>query len=102
MIYIKKQQQKEQLNNMKKYVFTENQIKKIIDSQINEQTAESYEGVIKTINGKTIVIATSEMGNTKQIPVKLKVNVPDGTGVFVSMKNGQPEIWGGKPNRKLN
>jgi hypothetical protein len=87
---------------MKKYIFTEGQLKKIIDSQISEQTMESYEGVIKTINGKTVVIATSEMGNTKQIPVKLKVSVPDGTKVFVGMKNGQPEIWGGKPNRKLN
>ena len=85
-----------------KYIFTENQVKKIIDSQLNEQTMESYEGVIKTMNGKTIVIATSEMGNTKQIPVKLKVNVPDGTKVFVGIKNGQVEIWGGNPNRKLN
>ena len=87
---------------MKKYIFTESQVKKIIDTQINEQTMESYEGVIKTLNGKTIVIATSEMGNTKQIPVKLKVKVPDGTKVFVGIKGGQTEIWGGKPNRKLN
>ena len=28
---------------MKKYIFTENQIKRIIDSQINEQTAEDRE-----------------------------------------------------------
>jgi len=28
---------------MKKYIFTENQVKKIIDSQINEQTAEDRE-----------------------------------------------------------
>ena len=34
-----------------KYIFTENQVKKIIDSQLNEQTMESYEGVIKIING---------------------------------------------------
>jgi hypothetical protein len=87
---------------MKKYIFTESQVKKIIDTQINEQTSEAYEGEIKTINGKTIVLATSEMGNTKQIPVKLKVKVADGTKVFVSMKNGQPEVWGGKPNQKLN
>jgi ABC-type transporter MlaC component len=85
-----------------KYIFTESQVKKIIDNQLGEQTMESYEGVIKIINGKTFVITTSEMGNKKQLPVKLKVNVPDGTGVFVSMKNGQMEIWGGKPNRKLN
>ena len=85
-----------------KYIFTENQVKKIIDNQLNEQTMESYEGVVKTINGKTIVIATSEMGNTKQIPVKLRVNVPDGTKVFVGVKNGKYEIWGGKPNQKLN
>jgi ABC-type transporter MlaC component len=80
-----------------KYIFTESQIKKIIDNQLNEQTMESYQGVIKTINGKTVVIATSEMGNTKQIPVKLKMQVPDGTGVFVGMKNGLPEIWGKDP-----
>ena len=85
-----------------KYIFTESQVKKIIDNQLNEQTMESYEGVVKTINGKTIVIATSEMGRTKQIPVNLKVTVPDGTKVFVGVKNGQTEIWGGKPNRKLN
>jgi hypothetical protein len=85
-----------------KYIFTESQVKKIIDNQLNEQTMESYEGVVKTINGKTMVIATSEMGNTKKIPVKLKVKVPDGTGVFVGVKNGQYEIWGGKPNQKLN
>ena len=87
---------------MKKYIFTESQIKMVIDKQINEQTSESYEGEIKTINGKTIVIATSEMGNTKKIPVKLKVKVADGTKVFVGVKNGQVEIWGGKPNQKLN
>jgi len=85
-----------------KYIFTESQVKKIIDNQLNEQTMQSYEGVVKTINGKTMVMATSEMGNTKQIPVQLKVNVPDGTKVFVGVKNGQYEIWGGKPNQKLN
>jgi hypothetical protein len=63
---------------------------------------ESYQGVIKTINGKTLVIATDEMGHKKQIPVNLKMRVPDGTGVFVGVKNGQYEIWGGKPNQKLN
>jgi hypothetical protein len=80
-----------------KYIFTENQVKKIIDSQLNEQTMESYEGVIKIINGKTVVIATSEMGRVKQIPVKLKIQVPNGTGVFVGIKNGQTEIWGKDP-----
>jgi hypothetical protein len=85
-----------------KYIFTESQVKKIIDNQLNEQTMESYEGVIKTINGKTIVVATSEMGNVKHIPVKLRVKVPDGTGVFVGVKNGKYEIYGGKPNQKLN
>ena len=85
-----------------KYIFTESQVKKIINNQLNEQTMQSYEGVVKTINGKTMVMATSEMGNTKQIPVQLKVNVPDGTKVFVGVKNCQYEIWGGKPNQKLN
>lgn len=88
---------------MKKYIFTESQIKKIIDNQITEskdlqeQTMESYEGEIKTINGKKVVVAKSEMSRVKQFPVKLKVNVPDGTGVFVAIKNGQPEIWGPNP-----
>lgn len=36
--YIKKE---EQPSNMKKYIFTETQIKKIIDSQINEQKMSS-------------------------------------------------------------
>ncbi len=35
--YIKKEGQS---NSMKKYIFTESQIKKIIDNQINEQTTE--------------------------------------------------------------
>lgn len=88
---------------MKKYIFTETQLKKIIGSQINEQTSESYEGEIVTItNGVAKVKATSEMGNVKYYNVKLKVMVPVGTKVFVSMKNNQPEIWGGNPNKKLN
>jgi hypothetical protein len=88
---------------MKKYIFTENQIKKIINSQITgtqeiqEQTMESYEGEIKTINGKKVVVAKSEMGRVKQFPVKLKLNVSDGTKVFVGIKNGQVEVWGSNP-----
>ena len=93
---------------MKKYIFTENQVKKIIDNQLNEQatgneTMESYQGVIESItNGVAKVKATSENNRIKYYNIKLKVNVPVGTGVFVGIKNGQPEIYGGKPNRKLN
>jgi hypothetical protein len=89
---------------MKKYIFTESQIKKIIDSQITEskdlqeQTMESYEGKIVAINnGIAKVKATSEMNNVKYYNVKLKITVPVGTGVFVAIKNGQPEIWGPNP-----
>jgi hypothetical protein len=89
---------------MKKYIFTESQIKKIIDSQITEskdlqeQTIESYEGKIVAINnGIAKVKATSEMNNVKYYNVKLKITVPVGTGVFVAIKNGQPEIWGPNP-----
>ena len=43
--YIKKQQQ--ELNNMKKYIFTESQIKMVIDNQINEQMSpeDSFKAV---------------------------------------------------------
>ena len=90
---------------MKKYIFTESQIKNIIDNQINdnlqEQTMESYEGKIVAINnGVAKVKATSEMNNVKYFNVKLKVSVPVGTGVFVSIKNGQPEIWGPNPKNQ--
>ena len=91
-----------------KYIFTESQVKKIIDNQLNEQatgdeTMKSYEGKIVSItNGVAKVEATSQMNRKKYYNVKLKVDVPVGTGVFVGIKNGQPEIWGGKPNRKLN
>jgi hypothetical protein len=88
---------------MKKYIFTESQIKKIVDNQLNEQTMESYEGeIVKVVNGVAKVKATSEMGNIKYFTVKLKVNVPVGTKVFVGIKNGLPEIYGGKSNQKLN
>lgn len=87
---------------MRKYIFTESQLKNIIDSQINEQTSQDYEGVIKMVNGKTMVIATTEMGNTKKFSVTLKTKVADGIGVFVKTKNGKVEIYGGKPTRKLN
>lgn len=88
---------------MKKYVFTESQLKKIVDNQLMEQTSESYEGeIVKIDGGVAKVKATSEMGNVKYFTVKLKVNVPVGTKVFVGIKNGVPEIWGGKPNQKLN
>lgn len=82
---------------MKKYIFTESQIKKIIDSQIQEQTVENYEGVIKTKNGKKVVEATSEMGNKKEFPVSLKINVADGTPVYVEIRNGQAIVWGKDP-----
>ncbi len=93
---------------MKKYIFTESQIKKIIDRTISEQTAESYEGIIKTVNGKKVVEATSEMGNKKLYPVSLKINVADGTPVYVEIQKGQPLVWGKDPknpkgeNIKLN
>ena len=83
---------------MKKYIFTESQIKKIVNATINEQTSENYEGVIKTLNGKKVVIATSEMGNKKTFPLNnLKVNVMDGTPVFVEIVNGQAKVWGKNP-----
>ncbi len=83
---------------MKKFIFTESQIKKIVDATISEQTSENYEGVIKTLNGKKVVIATSEMGNKKTFPLKnLKVNVSDGTPVFVEVVNGMVKIWGKNP-----
>lgn len=83
---------------MKKYIFTESQIKTIIDNQITEQTSENYEGVIKTLNGRKVVIATSEMGNKKTFPLNnLKVNVADGTGVFVEIINGQAKVYGKNP-----
>lgn len=92
---------------MKKYIFTESQLKKIIDNQLNEQTSESYEGEIVSItNGVAKVKATSEMGNVKYYNTKLKINVPVGTKVFVGIKNGQPEIYAevqkGQPNKKIN
>lgn len=44
-IYIKKEEQ--QQDNMKKYIFTESQIKKIIDVEINEQNPMCGEGLLK-------------------------------------------------------
>ena len=83
---------------MKKYIFTESQIKKIIDNQITEQTSESYEGqIVKVANGMAKVKATSEMGNVKYYDIKLKVNVPVGTGVFVTIQNGMPLVYGKDP-----
>jgi hypothetical protein len=84
---------------MKKYIFTESQIKTIINKQINEQTSENYEGVISTDkkSGKRIVIATSEMGNKKVFPITLKVNVSDNTGVFVDVNGNQVSVWGKDP-----
>jgi hypothetical protein len=83
---------------MKKYIFTESQVKKIIDSQLNEQTMESYEGVVKIQNGKTMVQVTGEMtGNKKTFPVSLKVKVNDGTPVSVEIKNNVVSVWGKDP-----
>ena len=82
---------------MKKYIFTESQIKRIIDTQIQEQTVENYEGVIKTVNGKRVVEATSEMGNKKIFPVNLKIDIKDGTPVYVEIRNGQSIVWGKDP-----
>jgi ABC-type transporter MlaC component len=84
---------------MKKYIFTESQIKKIIDNQIQEQHVESYEGVIKVVNGKTVVVATSEMGNKKTYAITLKVSLPkpDGTPVYVEIQNGQAVVYGKDP-----
>ena len=83
---------------MKKYIFTESQIKKIVDATINEQTSENYEGVISTVNGKKMVIATSEMGTKKTFPLNnLKINVADNTPVFVQIINGQAKVWGPNP-----
>lgn len=73
-----------------KYIFTESQIKKIIDNVVSEQSTkpvdnviDASQGVIKTINGKTIVVTTGEMGTKGQYPISLKTKVPDGTEVFV-------------------
>ena len=44
-IYIKKEEQ--QQDNMKKYIFTESQIKKIIDKEINEKSPMCSEGLLK-------------------------------------------------------
>lgn len=94
--YIKKEEQR---NNMK-YIFTESQIKKIVDVTLTEsQTMESYEGeIVKVMNGVAKVKATSEMGNVKYYNVKLKVNVPVGTKVFVGIQNGMPQVWGPNPS----
>ena len=86
---------------MKKYIFTESQLKRIIDNQVgvvNEQTTESYEGeIVNVSNGMAKVKATSEMGNVKYFTVKLRVNVPAGTLVYVEIRNGQPVIYGKDP-----
>ena len=45
-----------------KYIFTESQVKTIIDNQLNEQTMESYEGeIVNVTNGVAKVKATSSV-----------------------------------------
>lgn len=75
-IYIKKQQQqKEQLNNMKKYIFTESQIKMVIDNQINEEIStprtSSISGTIR--KAQTIQSNIDIIKKLKTQKVKLKI-----------------------------
>jgi len=90
---------------MKKYIFTESQIKKIIDNQIQEQKSKmipvggSAEGMVKMINGKTMVVVTGEMtGGTETIgPFNFKYPIKNGQGVFVANENGTIVIYGPNP-----
>lgn len=92
-----------------RYIFTESQIKKIINNVVSEQPTkdnvfDSSQGEIKTMNGKTFVITTGEMGTKGQYPITLKTKIPDGTAVLVKkdksgkilvyaqLKKGQPSV----------
>lgn len=89
---------------MNKILVTESQLKAIINHNITEQSSKmipsggSAEGVVKVINGKYMVIATSEMGKQEKLgPFTFKVPVKDGQKVHVSNTKGMVIIYGTNP-----
>ena len=57
---------------MKKYIFTESQIKKIIDSQLNEQHTKNPVGGGVTSSISQFIISNSLYANNKQLINKLR------------------------------
>ena len=87
-----------------KYIFTESQVKKVIDNVINEQKSKmipvggSSQGVVKIDNGKTMVQCTGEMGGSETIgPFNFKYPVKNGQGVHVANEKGTIVVYGPDP-----
>lgn len=94
---------------MKKYIFTESQIKKIIEGVLNEQQSKmippggSAQGKIKIINGKYMILVSGEMGGRETIgPFNFNVQVKNDTLVHVANENGKIIVYGIDPKSTVS